>query len=252
VEPRCAYNGGISTRKEGAMDEKALQAIIAEMGIVTTETQAWELLFHLDAMLRANQQINLTSITDREEGVRLHILDSLTCVDVVQAGPAGRLLDIRSGAGYPGIPLAIITERPVTLVEARSKKAGFLGDVAKALDHKIDVRACRAEDLEPEAHGAFAVVVARALAPLPSLVELAAPLLVEGGRFVALKGRPDPEEVERGDRAAVIVGLSPAERVAVAIPGTDTERSLFVFTKQGAPSVDLPRRTGVAQKRPLS
>ena len=239
------------SERGGRVDEKALQAIMTEMGIVTTETRAWELLFHLDAVLEANQCINLTSITDREEAIRLHILDSLTCVDAVRAGPAGPLADLGSGAGYPGLPLAVVTDRPVTLVESRSKRAAFLALVTGAFPHEIEVLTCRAEELGHDAPERFAVVVARGLAPLPSLVELAAPLLMQGGRFVALKGRPDPSEIERGDAVAAVVGLSAAQRIPVSVPGVDVKRSLFVYVKAGVSSVHLPRRSGVAQKRPL-
>lgn len=234
------------------MDERELQRVLKSMGVEILPNRAWQLQFHLDAVLRANEHFNLTSVRDADEAVALHILDSISASHLVAEAPEGALVDLGSGAGYPGIPLAIVSGRPTVLVESTGKKANFLAAVARALDHEIEVYPGRAENLALVRPAAFAVATARALGELPLLLELSAPLLSMGGLLIAYKGSPDEDELRRGRAVAEIVGLRETRRTNLVVPGLGAQREALVFEKVSEPTVSLPRRPGQANRRPLA
>ena len=213
------------------------------------------LLAHLEAVLQYNQKKNLTSITELHDGKVFHIEDSLAVLPEIQAAPQGQMADLGSGAGFPGIPLALASKRQTTLIESNKKKAqflqGFIDD--NKLARQISVAAMRSEELAQEQAGAFAVVTARAVAELAVLLELAAPLLEKKGRFVALKGQPDADELRRGDAAAGKLGMCLLQTRAYSLSGSkgEVKRLVLVYEKSGQPSLSLPRRPGMATKRPL-
>jgi 16S rRNA (guanine527-N7)-methyltransferase len=159
------------------------------------------------------------------------------------------MADIGSGAGYPGIPLALTSGRFVTLIESRGRKASFLQEVVDVLGVDGDVAAVRAEELAAGRQGRYAVVTARAVAPLAALVELASPLLVEGGRLVAMKGSPEESELTHGNTAALLVGMKRLSVERVRLPGSDVHRTIVTYVRSGRPSVKLPRSPGAAQRR---
>jgi 16S rRNA (guanine527-N7)-methyltransferase len=202
-------------------------------------------------VFEANQRFNLTSIHEAD-AVPLHVLDSCVAARCLEGAPAGQFADIGSGAGFPGIPLAILTCRPAGLVESVGKKARFLESVVEELCLKATVQPFRAEEVAEAHAGEFAAVTARALSALPSLVELAAPLLVRGGWLVCLKGAPEDEELQRGDVAARLCGLRRLGTELVRVPGVEGRRTVVTYERVGSPSVRLPRRNGMAQRAPLA
>ncbi len=222
------------------------------MNVQCDASQATTLVSHAEAVLSANRTMNLTRITDPEMFLAGHIVDSALGTRAVDECPPGRLVDLGSGAGYPGIPLAVLTSRPATLVESVKKKAAFLGGWVAASGLDIEVVAQRAEELALRSSGGFAIVTARAVAPLASLVELASPLLQHHGRLIAYKGRPGPDELAAGERAASLTGMRPLAVVNLQAPESLGERCLVVYEKRGAPTISLPRRPGSAQRRPLA
>jgi 16S rRNA (guanine527-N7)-methyltransferase len=222
-----------------------------EMGIALSDQQAEALSTHLRLVLETNETMNLTSIAP-DEAVVLHVLDSLTAVPALESAPGGPFADIGSGAGYPGVPLTIQSGRSVALVESVCKKAAFLERVVAELRLDATVHPVRAEELALERPGGFAAVTARALSSLPSLIELAAPLLTRGGLLVAMKGRVDGDELSRGDEAAAMCGLERCRMDRPTLPGTDAARTVVVYRSVKAPSVRLPRRNGMAQRQPLT
>jgi 16S rRNA (guanine527-N7)-methyltransferase len=238
--------------QRGGATEESIGRVLDAMGVVASKQQVLLLALHLKAVLRANAQLNLTSVETEIDAIDLHVADSLTALPLVETAPAGRLVDLGSGAGYPGLPLGVMSGRPVTLVEARRKKAAFLAKVVDDLRFEADVLPVRAEELALDRPGCYAVAVARAVAPLPSLVELAAPLLGPGGVLIAMKGAPGADEIARGDEAAAIVGLDRVALDEVALPGRPDRRTLVAFRRVAAASVPLPRRSGLAQHRPLA
>lgn len=211
------------------------------------------LLEHLKAVLLKNQTQNLTSIKNVDAGKVLHIEDSLSVLIEVNEAPLGPMADIGSGAGYPGIPLAIVSGRQTTLVESNNKKARFLKEFTEShkLNDLLTVSALRTEELSFELPNAFSVITARALAALPTLLELATPLLAQGGHLIALKGTCDATEESQGSAAAKILGLELIKKRTFSLTKENAQRSVYVYEKIDEPSVKLPRRPGIAGKRPL-
>ncbi|MDZ4063181.1 MAG: 16S rRNA (guanine(527)-N(7))-methyltransferase RsmG [Coriobacteriia bacterium] len=235
---------------EGISD---LRALLYEINVEVSGETLEKLASHLRAVVAANDQVRLTAITDLAEGLRLHIVDSLTILPEVQT-TCGLCVDLGSGAGFPGIPLSLATGRRFLLLESVRKKAEFLLRMASMLGiaGQVEVAALRAEELALSRPGEFAAVTARAVSELPALVELAAPLLSEGGVLISMKGVPSPLEIERGDQAAALVGMRRSSFRELELPGKREKRSIVVYEKGVKTLRDLPRRPGRAQKKPLA
>ena len=180
----------------------------------------------------------------------LHVEDSLVGLPELEAAPAGRYADLGSGAGYPGIPLAVETGRETLLVDSVGKKVSILDGFIEKLElPHVSTYAGRIEDLARERPGEFAVVTARALAKLSVLMELACPLLQQGGRLVCYKARVDDEEFAHARSLQEKLGMKLVSDRSVSLG--DNARRIIVFERVGNPSISLPRRTGMAQKKPL-
>lgn len=238
--------------------ERAIEDAVRELmelcergGVKITQDSAEAMFRHTTLVYETNSHTNLTRVPETD-APSLHVLDSLTGLATMEAGPEGPWLDIGSGAGYPGVPLAIISERHVDLLESVGRKARFLEHVARELRLDATVRQSRAEDAANETPGHYAAISARAVAELPALVELASPLLMVGGRLVCWKGEPSKEEVERGDKVASRTGMRRVSTERVQLPGVDAQRVLVSYERAGAASVKLPRRVGLAQSKPLA
>jgi 16S rRNA (guanine527-N7)-methyltransferase len=186
----------------------------------------------------------LTSLTDAAEVRRVHLDDALAALELVVAGP---VVDVGSGGGSPGIPLAAARpELKVTLLESGARKCAFLEEHAAAFPN-VDVVCARAEEhAAGVGRDAYATALARALAPPPVAVEWCLPLVAPGGRLVLYAGDADDREVETA--AAEVAG-----RLAqiVSVPGSERRR-LLVVEKLGPTPERFPRRPGVARKRPLA
>jgi 16S rRNA (guanine527-N7)-methyltransferase len=192
-----------------------------------------------------------TSVHERREVENVHIADSLVGLEVPAVGEAARIVDLGSGAGLPGLVLAIARpEAEVVLVESVGKKCAWLERTVGALGlENVRVVCARAEELEEEP---FDVVTARALASLSVLCEYAAPLLREGGSLVAWKGAVDAQEDADGLHAASVLGLEREEVRGVEPYAGSQRRTLHVFRKVSPTPEGYPRRPGMAAKRPLS
>lgn len=238
------------------IDSQYADLLCAQAELLGVEVDAAScalLLAHLKLVLRANTSFNLTSITNSSDAIRLHIVDSLAGVPEIITAPSGRVADIGSGAGYPGVPISIVCHRRTTLFESVGKKAKFLQDLVDELDlERVVVEGRRSEELAECHRNGFSVVTARALSSLPSLLELASPLLEIGGELVAYKAQLDLDERSRGDRAAALLGFELQRERRVFLPTGGEERTILVYAKRGEPNMSLPRRPGMAQRRPLA
>lgn len=193
-----------------------------------------------------------TTVREAGRAVDAHVADALTGLAVPELAAARRVADIGAGAGIPGLVLA--AARPameVTEVESQGRKCAFLGELIAAMGLANATVACLRAEEWLAGRDACDAVTARAVAPLPVLVEYAAPLLRAGGALVAWKGAPGAAEREDGDHAAAVLGLAPARVVPVPpFPGAD-QRSLYVYLKVRSLPNGYPRRPGTARKRPL-
>lgn len=208
-----------------------LQAALAEMAITIDNTQEERLLHFLDELLRWNQSINLTAITDRDEALVKHLIDSLTLVPLLRGDET--LLDMGSGGGLPGLPLKIVMPGlNLTSVDAVAKKIAFQKHVIRsfALTGAV-ARHGRLEELgrEPSLAGHFDLVVARAFASLPDCVRLAQPFLKAGGRLIAMKGPEGEKEVLAAEKIIALAGFSLQQIEHLDLPGGNGERTLITL-----------------------
>lgn len=229
----------------------------AEVGIALDESQLERFERYFHEMLRWSSRVNLTSVTKWESVQTTHFLDSLTVSRAAPTGNmlSGRLLDVGSGAGFPGVPLKIaFPHLQVTLIESRGKKTDFLRRLAEVLDLELDVRTGRAESLahRPDLRGRFDLVVSRAVGSLSVLAELCLPFCRVGGVVIAQKKGNLDEELGRAGYAVEAVGgrWNGIEEVSSSL--LDEGRRLVLMEKVQPTPPRYPRRSGVPAKRPLS
>jgi 16S rRNA (guanine527-N7)-methyltransferase len=204
----------------------------------------------------ANEQFNLTAITD-PAGVQVkHFLDSLSLLKAVPPNRAGlSLLDVGTGAGFPGLPLKIACpDLRVTLVEATGKKVAFCERlIAQLRLPQVAVIKARAEELgqAPAHREQYDLVVARAVAEMPVLAEYLLPLVKRGGRMVAQKGEGAPAETHAAEPALKKLGGHLERLIPIELPGVVETRYLVVCAKTAATPPIYPRRPGLPSKQPL-
>ncbi len=207
------------------------------------ELQAW------------NLRVNLTAITDPHEIELKHFLDSLSCLLALTPRPEDSVVDVGSGAGFPGIPLKIAYPQiRMVLVESIRKKAEFCRHLVQLLGLEgVEVVQARAELIgrSAEHRGSYDWAVARAVARLPVLLEYLLPLLRVGGVAIAQKGESGPGEAERAQPALELLGGRLQRVVPVELPGNSETRYLIVVDKISATPAKYPRRPGIAAKRPI-
>lgn len=208
---------------------------------------------YLDSILEANKVTNLTRITDGEQARLLHIEDSLVGLPEVNEAPTGLYGDLGTGGGFPGVPLALATGRKTLLVDSVKKKMAIVQSALDdlSLSEQISTSSERIEDLPLEYKEKFAVLTARALSKLVSLIELASPLLKKGGRLVCYKAQLSSEELEEALAVQDLVGMKMISQREICLSDGETTRTIVVFEKIGKSRIKLPRRIGLAQKQPL-
>ena len=232
----------------------SLSGLCQSAELIVTESQKQVLLSYLRALMKMNSKLNLTRIVEPSEAVRLHIIDSLLCLPEVLAAPAGSLCDVGTGGGLPGVPLCVVSGRRGTLLDSVGKKARAVEEILRGLglDATISALPERSEAHALTHRGRYAVVTARAVSSLPALVEMAAPLLSDGGVLVALKGSPSAGEVLRGSEAAMLVGLRQFSVRTLRLPGGGEIRTVIAYQRSGKAKLNLPRRPGQAHSAPLA
>ncbi len=212
---------------------------------------------YLDELKAARPRLRLTALTDPEAVQRRHFLEPLALLAALEEIDAlGKTaIDIGSGAGFPGLPIKIV--RPalrLTLLEANAKRAAFLERLVQRLSlERVTVINDRAEEVahNPEYREAYDLVLARAVAPLPTLVELTLPFLRLGGVLAAPKGSGAPREVREAAAALRACGGHVESIHPLQIPGAETSPTLVIVRKASDTPQRFPRRTGIPAKRPL-
>lgn len=246
----------------GERDDNGLAPLLegaAALGLPLDAAQRAQFVRLRDLLLDWNTRVNLTAITDPDEVVIRHFLDALTCALALPAERRARplrLLDVGSGAGFPGLPLAIVFPRwRVTLLEATGKKTRFQEAAIAALG-LTNVRPlhARAEELAqtPAHRGRYDVVTARAVAALPTLLEYCAPFAKVGGLVIAPKKGDLAEEIAAGRQAATLLGARLLAPIAITLPALAEDGRALLVARQQRPCPALyPRPGGAPQKRPL-
>jgi 16S rRNA (guanine527-N7)-methyltransferase len=223
--------------------------------IKLTDIQLHAFQIYEGELLAWNEHTNLTAICD-SEGIRIkHFLDSLTCLLVMHGKPTGNLIDIGSGAGFPGIPLKIILpDMRLTLVDSVAKKTAFCQHMVEILGLKlVTVIKGRAEEIgqNPEHRQRYDWAVARAVAHFPILVEFLLPLVKLGGTALAQKGSSAPEELKSAAYAIHLLGGRNPQLTPITLPGISETRYLITIPKYYPTPSLYPRQVGIPEKRPL-
>ena len=213
-----------------------------------------ERLLPMLEMLHADPA-SLSSVTEPGAALEVHLLDSLSGTVVSELDEPGRVVDIGSGAGFPGVPMAVARpQADFDLVDSVGRKTDFVSRVVERLGLR-NVKAVNSRSEELAASGgreAYRVATARAVAPLSALAELASPLLEPGGTLVAWKGSRDTGEEDELRAVSRRVAME-IDRVLPVRPfATSRTRHLYVLKKTGSTPPGLPRRPGMARKRPLT
>ena len=230
-----------------------LEQYCQEYKLDVTYDQLSLCLRHLDLVIEANQTMNLTRILDLDDAMVLHILDSLVLLPYIDKAPEGALLDMGTGAGFPGIPLTIASGRHASYIDSVGKKVNAVNSFIEALGIKhAHAVHDRLEEYARSHKKEFAVVTARALAPLPTLIEYAAPFVKDKGLFVITKGNPSEDEIHSGETVAKICGFTCIADDSIELPHELGHREFIVLKKSHNATVSLPRANGMAKKNPLA
>jgi 16S rRNA (guanine527-N7)-methyltransferase len=206
-------------------------------------------------LLEWNQKFNLTAIRDAESIRTKHFLDSFSCVLAWKSTSPNRLIDIGTGAGFPGIPLKILYPNlKLTLVESVGKKAMFCQHMVSVLGMEhVEVIQARAEDLGQNAQHRekYDWAVARAVASLNVLSEYLIPLVKVGGNVLAQKGESGPAEAQSAEKVMGLLGGKLKQLIPVNLPGVADDRYLVIVEKVAATPPKYPRKPGIPMKMPL-
>jgi 16S rRNA (guanine527-N7)-methyltransferase len=206
-------------------------------------------------LIEWNSKFNLTAVRDPASIRTKHFLDSFSCTLAWGSQPPRRLIDVGTGAGFPGIPLRILYPGlKLTLVESVGKKAMFCEHIVRLLGlDGVEVIKGRAEDVgcAPEHRERYDWAVARAVANLPVLCEYLLPLVRIGGTALAMKGDSGPAEAQSAEKAMKMLGGKLKQVIPVDLPGIADERYLILVEKSAATPPRYPRKAGMPMKRPL-
>ncbi len=225
-------------------------------GVVITPEHEALFDLYISELAVWNTHTNLTAIVAPDDVRVRHFLDSFSVTKAVAMRPALRVIDVGTGAGFPGLPLKIVYPHiHMTLVDSTGKKVMFLAHMAEMLKITSGVEAvhARAEEIghAPGHRATYDVVVARAVARLPSLLEYLLPLAKVGGICIAMKGKTAHEEAADSKKALSMLGGKLREIIAVTLPGVEEPHHLVVVEKVKHTSNDYPRKPGTPTSKPL-
>lgn len=228
---------------------------VKELSIVLNDKQIQQFEQYYNILVEWNKVMNLTAITEYEEVVEKHFLDSLTIVNAINVEKIETLIDVGTGAGFPGIPLKIaFPHLKVTLLDSLNKRIKFLNEVIDLLELD-DIKAIhgRAEDYAKQAEyrEQYDICVSRAVANLATLSEYCLPYVKVDGLFVPYKSGEIDEELKSSGKAVSILGGKVEEVVKFQLPGTDIGRSFVKIHKIKETKKKYPRKAGMPTKEPL-
>jgi len=227
----------------------------SELGITLTDQQVDQFMNFYEFLVEKNKVMNLTAITEFDEVVDKHFLDSLLIVRHADFSKIKYVLDMGTGAGFPGIPLKIVFPKiHFTLADSLNKRILFLNEVIEKCGLKdIETVHTRAEDLgrDKAYREKYDLVVSRAVANLSTLSEYCLPFVKKGGKFISYKSASVDDEFQEARKAIGILGGECDSPVIDKIPGTDLERSFLIISKKRSTPAKYPRKAGLPGKEPL-
>ncbi|MCR5825519.1 MAG: 16S rRNA (guanine(527)-N(7))-methyltransferase RsmG [Oscillospiraceae bacterium] len=230
--------------------QELLRAGLRALGL--DEAKAEPLEAYARLVLERNRVMNLTAITDEADFARLHLLDSAALLGVADFGGA-RVVDVGTGAGFPGVPLRILREDfDLTLLDSTAKRVAFLAESCRALGlRRVDCVCARAEDFAADERERYDIAVSRAVAAMPVLCELCLPLVRVGGRFLAMKSARSDDELAAAAHAIETLGGAVERVVDYTIPGSAVTHRVVIISKLRPTPRAYPRAFGQIKKKPL-
>lgn len=236
--------------------EQIIKEAFETLHISITDEQAGQFLKYYEMLVEKNKVMNLTAITEFEDVVKKHFIDSASLVKAELPMSGNTMIDVGTGAGFPGIPLKILyPELQVTLLDSLNKRIKFLKEVVDALGLKdVELIHGRAEDFgqNPKYREQYDYAVSRAVANLTTLSEYCLPFVKVGGSFISYKSGKVQEEISRSAKGISLLGATLDKMEDFLLPETDMERSLVVIKKQKPTNKKYPRKAGLPAKEPLS
>jgi 16S rRNA (guanine527-N7)-methyltransferase len=233
----------------------SLREELEKQGLSLTDRSLAQFETYFELLIDWNQRMNLTAITDREGVMEKHFYDSLTPAFFADFSAVSKLIDIGAGAGFPSLPIKILFPHiKVTIVDSLNKRIHFLQELTQTLGLS-DVTCIhgRAEEVaqKPDFREKYPLVMARAVARLPVLLELCLPFVQVGGEFIALKGGSGEEEVKEGKKALHLLGGEIERLENLRLPSEDSKRTLIWIKKVKSTPKQYPRKPGTPNKNPI-
>jgi len=226
-----------------------------QLNISLSEKQLKQFIDYYELLFEWNSFMNLTAITEFDEVVTKHFIDSISLVKAMDLSKDISVIDVGTGAGFPGIPLKIVfTDLRVTLLDSLNKRVKFLNEVIDTLElEQIDAIHGRAEDAAKsvDLRENFDLCVSRAVANLSTLSEYCLPFVKVGGMFVSYKSEKIIEEMEDAKKAVSVLGGIFFKQVTFTLPDSDIYRNLFMIKKKNLTPKKYPRKAGLPSKEPI-
>lgn len=236
-------------------DTSFFERTMSSFSIPLDKKQLCRFLTYYEILSEWNSFMNLTAITDFSEVVRKHFIDSLLVLKYLDIHKEMSLIDVGTGAGFPGIPLKImLPDLQVTLLDSLKKRIVFLEEVIERLELTgIEAIHGRAEDFAKpgQLREKYDFCVSRAVANLSTLSEYCIPFVKIGGIFVSYKSEKVAQELEDAKKAITLLGGTVKEKADLVLPGSDEKRSLLLIEKSKKTPVKFPRKAGIPAKEPL-
>ena len=232
---------------------KYLDQQARKIDIMLSEEQLQKFYKYMKLLLEWNEKINLTAIIEPKEIILKHFIDSLSIIKYIKN--KNSLVDVGTGAGFPGIPIKIVLpEIKVILIDSLNKRITFLNEVISQLDLKyIEAVHSRVEDFarNKEYREKFDVATARAVAQLPIILEYLIPLTKVKGNIICMKGNKIDEEIKKSKKAISVLGGNLEKKDNFYLPDTDIERNIIIVNKVEKTSSKYPRKAGIPSKNPI-
>ena len=233
--------------------EEILNKYLKEINIELKKEQTEKFYKYMNLLLEWNEKINLTAITEPEEVILKHFVDSLTISKYIEKD--SKLVDMGTGAGFPGIPLKILRDDiEITLADSLNKRINFLNEVIKELNLKnIQTVHTRAEEFgkNKKYRESFDIATSRAVANLSTLSEYLIPLVKPSGKTICMKGSEIKEEVEMARKAIEILGGKIEQKESFNLPNSDMKRNVIIIKKVKNTPAKYPRKPGMPAKEPI-
>ena len=233
--------------------DKCLKNLLNEINIEINIEQINKFYDYMNLLLKWNEKINLTTITEQNEVILKHFVDSLTILKYIDREK--KLVDVGTGAGFPGIPIAIMREEnQIVLVDSLNKRINFLNEIKERLQLKnIESIHRRVEDFAHEKNHRekYDIAVSRAVANMSVLVEYLLPMVRFGGQVICMKGSQIDDEIEQSKYAIKKLGGIITKQEEIYLPQTDIKRNIIIIEKIKSTPNEYPRKAGIPSKNPL-